>query len=123
MPDYKLIPNPREFFGWSQDYKGCLADTVNHRTNVAPDSGPTQDDLILAINKLMGTAPAQAKRSHIGIPFLLQAEPGMTAISPSREAYSRAYDLIQGAKLPAALDQASQTQMLLAHLRSQGIQP
>lgn len=96
---------------------------MNSRKHVPQRAGPSQEDLILAINKLMGTAPAQARASHGGIPFLVPPEAGITAISPSRAAYRQAYDLIQGAKLPADMDQASQTEMLLRHLRSQGIYP
>ena len=123
MPDYKQIPNPNEFFGWNQDFKGQLGDAMNSKRLVPQRAGPTQEDLILAINKLMGTAPAQARAKSAGIPFLMDPEPGITAISPSQAAYRQAYDLIQGAKLPANMDQASQTEMLMRHLRSQGIQP
>ena len=105
MPGTKYIPNPSEYFGWHQDFSGDLMDSMNHRTHVPARTGPTQEDLILAINKLMGTAPARAVRPHMGVPFLSPAEPGITAISPSKAAYRQAYDLIQGAQLPADASQ------------------
>jgi hypothetical protein len=123
MPDYKQVPDPKNFSPWQQDFKGTLGDATNSWRHQPVRTGPTQEDLILAINKLMGTAAARAVRAHAGIPFLMGAEPGITAVSPSEAAYRQAYDLIQGAKLPAEMDQASQTEMLMRHLRSQGIQP
>ena len=124
MPEqYKSIPNPNEFFGWNQDFSGLLGDAVNSRKHVPARAGPTQEDLVLAINKLMGTAPARAVRPHAGIPFLVKPEQGITAISPSQAAYRQAHSLIQGAQLPAEASQQQQTEMLLKYLRSQGIQP
>jgi len=89
----------------------------------AVNGQPTQEDLILAINKLFGTAPVRAVPSHIGVPFLMKSEPGIIPIIPSDEANAKAFKLMQEAKIPQDLDQASQAKMMTDHLQKLGILP
>lgn len=83
-------------------------------------NGISEKDLILAINKMFGTAPARSVRAHSGVPFLLPAESGIVPNVPSAEANAKAVQLIEQAKVPQELDQATQAAMISNYLKSQG---
>jgi len=102
-------------------YSGPLIAPVNQLQSV--NGEPTQEDLLLAINKMFGTAPARAVQGHIGIPFLMNSKQSLVPNIPSEAANKKAFQLMQDAKVPQDLDQATQAQMLTEHLRKLGILP
>jgi hypothetical protein len=100
-------------------YQGAIAAPINQYQ--AQNGSPTNEDLLLAINKIFGTAPAKARQGSLLYP-LAGAAPVVMNI-PSPEANSRAFELFQQAKIPADLDQATQARMMTEHLQKLGILP
>jgi len=94
-----------------------------YKQHEAQAGEPTQEDLILAINKLFGTAPAMARRQSAGFPFLAEPVAGLVPVMPSPEANAKAFELFQQAQIPVELDQATQARMMTEHLQKLGILP
>lgn len=99
-------------------YKGPVLGPLNQLHAI--NGQPSEDDIILAINKMFGTAPARTVEQRAGIPFLIPPQAPMAPNVPSPEANARAYQLMQGAQVPQELDQATQAQMIMDYLRTQG---
>lgn len=135
IPNNRLLPRHHEFKGLGQAFfshglpsPGYIPPDAYSGQVIAPttqlkaeNGNPSQEDVILAVNKIFGTAPARAVPARAGIPFLLQAEPGIKPVIPSAEANTAALKIIQDARVPQELDQATQVQMLTEHMKKIGL--
>lgn len=96
-----------------------ITGTVSDMANIRDVQG--SEALILALNKLLGTAPARAVQGHVGVPFVIESDPGITANAPSNTAYDQAVEIMKGAKIPANASQVDKVSALAKYMQQLGI--
>jgi hypothetical protein len=129
MPEYlptpvqPIIPGSKYFDESLRSYvepnmgvRGTLANTVDN-TNTVQGA----EALILALNRLLGTAPARGVRPTPGIPFLMDANPGIQPNVPSDAAYEQAVQIMKGAMIPANASQVDKVSALTKYMQQLGI--
>ena len=129
MPEYlptpvqPIIPgskyygeSPRSYY--EPRYMG-ITGTVSDMANIRDVQG--SEALILALNKLLGTAPARAVQGRVGVPFVIESDPGITANAPSNTAYEQAVEIMKGAKIPANASQVDKVSALTKYMQQLGI--
>jgi hypothetical protein len=96
-----------------------ITGTVSDMANIRDVQG--SEALILALNKLLGTAPARAVQGRVGVPFVIESDPGITANAPSNTAYEQAVEIMKGAKIPANASQVDKVSALTKYMQQLGI--
>ena len=81
--------------------------------NSEPRGFPTAPDFILALNKLMGAAPARVNENR-----LFDRGPDIQPIVPSDQAYAEAMAVLQAAKIPQGTPQVDQAAMMTKFLQN-----
>jgi hypothetical protein len=86
-----------------------ISGTVGDMSNIKDVLG--SEALILALNKLLRTAPARAVRGN----------PDITANNPSDAAFEQAIQIMEGAKIPANTSQVDKVSALTKYMQQLGI--
>jgi len=73
-------------------------------------------DFLLALNKLMGLAPARVSQSG-----MLDNNPNIQPIVPSNQGYAEALAALQAAKIPQGTPQMDQVTMMTQFLQNLGL--
>lgn len=129
MPEYlptqiqPIIPGSRYYSESTSSYatpsmgvSGTLGDLAGNVNTVQGNAA-----LILALNRLLGTAPARAVKPTVGIPFVTQAEPGITPNVPDEAAYTQAVEIMKGAQIPRESSPTERVQRLAQYMQKLGI--
>jgi len=123
IPTRPIIPGSQYFQEAASSYVPIGNDIKGSVANLNTQEISGYDALILALNKLLGTAPARSVRQTAGLPFLVEPVAGITANVPSDAAYSQAVEIMKGAQIPVSASPQDRVEMLTKYMQQLGIQP